>query len=114
MAPFFIPLVFGKSYEVAVAPVLILIFSAPSSSRGAMFSAIWKSPKKPSTAAKGQGVGLLLTITMLPVAIIYLGIDVAVVLNPGLFCRGSMAVESVCLRVYVLRKKSLGIARIRD
>jgi stage V sporulation protein B len=81
LAPFFIPLVFGKSYEVAVVPALILIFSAPLLSLGAMFSAIWKSAGKPLTAAKGQGVGLLLTIAMLPVAIIYLGIDGAAIVS---------------------------------
>ena len=66
LAPFFIPLVFGKSYEMSVAPALILILSAPLLSLGAMFSAIWKSAGKPLVAAKGQGIGLLLTVVTLP------------------------------------------------
>jgi O-antigen/teichoic acid export membrane protein len=86
LAPFFIPMVFGKSYEMAVPPALILIFSAPLLSLGAMFSAIWKSAGKPLTAAKGQGVGLLLTIVTLPAAIIYLGIDGAAVVSIVVYC----------------------------
>jgi stage V sporulation protein B len=86
LAPFFIPLAFGKSYEAAVAPALILIFSAPLLSLGAIFSAIWKSAGMPLTAAKGQGVGLLLTIVSLPVAIIYFGIDGAAIVSILVYC----------------------------
>ncbi len=86
LAPFFIPLVFGKSYEMAVPPALILIFSAPLLSLGAMFSAIWKSAGKPLVAAKGQGIGLLLTIVSLPAAITYLGIDGAAIVSILVYC----------------------------
>ncbi len=86
LAPFFIPIVFGKSYDMAVPPALILIFSAPLLSLGAMFSAIWKSAGRPLTAAKGQGLGLLLTVVTLPAAIIYLGIDGAAVVSIVVYC----------------------------
>lgn len=74
MAPFIIPLVFGKSYEGAVTPALILVLSSTVLSLSAMYSAIWKSAGKPLTAAKAQGVGLFLTVISLPLAITYLGI----------------------------------------
>jgi O-antigen/teichoic acid export membrane protein len=74
MAPFIIPLIFGKSYRGAVTPALILVLSSPVLSLSAMYSAVWKSAGKPLTAAKAQGVGLLLTIISLPLAIAYLGI----------------------------------------
>jgi O-antigen/teichoic acid export membrane protein len=80
-APFLIPLLFGKSYEMAVVPALVLIFSAPLLSLGAMFSAIWKSAGKPLAAAKGQGIGLLLTVVTLPAAIICFGIDGAAIVS---------------------------------
>lgn len=81
LAPFFIPMVFGESYKMAVAPALILITSAPLLSLGAIFSAIWKSAGKPLVAAKGQAIGLLLTVLMLPPAIIYFGIDGAAIVS---------------------------------
>jgi len=74
MAPFIIPLVFGKSYEGAVTPALILVLSSTVLSLSAMYSAIWKSAGKPLTAAKAQGVGLFLTVISLPLAITYLSI----------------------------------------
>jgi O-antigen/teichoic acid export membrane protein len=74
LAPIVIPLVFGKAYEMAVEPALILVLGSPVLSLSAMYSAIWKSAGKPLTAAKAQGIGLLLTIISLPIAIIYLGI----------------------------------------
>ena len=81
LAPFFIPLVFGRSYSPAVAPALILILSAPLLSLGATFSAIWKSAGKPLVAAKAQGIGLVVTLVTLPPAIIYLGIDGAALVS---------------------------------
>jgi len=81
LAPFFIPFVFGASYAAAVPPALILILSSPLLSLGAMLSAIWKSAGKPLTAAKGQGIGLILTVVTLPAAIIYLGIDGAAIVS---------------------------------
>jgi O-antigen/teichoic acid export membrane protein len=81
LAPFFIPFVFGKSYAAAVPAALILILSSPLLSLGAMLSAIWKSAGKPLTAAKGQGIGLVLTVVTLPAAIIYLGIDGAAIVS---------------------------------
>jgi len=74
MAPVIIPLVFGKSYEGAVTPALILVLSSTVLSLSAMYSAIWKSAGQPLTAAKAQGVGLLLTVISLPLAIAYFGI----------------------------------------
>jgi O-antigen/teichoic acid export membrane protein len=74
LAPFIIPFVFGRGYEMAVPPALILIVSSPVLSLSAMFSAIWKSAGKPLVAAKAQGVGLLLTVISLPIAIRYFGI----------------------------------------
>jgi O-antigen/teichoic acid export membrane protein len=74
LAPFFIPLVFGKSYDGAVEPALILVLSSPLLSLSAIYSALWKSAGKPLIAAKGQGIGLLLTVLSLPIAIEYLGI----------------------------------------
>jgi O-antigen/teichoic acid export membrane protein len=55
-------------------------------SLGAMFSAIWKSAGKPLTAARGQGIGLLLTIVTLPAAIFYLGIDGAALVSIVVYC----------------------------
>ena len=81
LAPFLIPLLFGKSYEAAVVPALVLIFSAPLLSLGAMFSAIWKSAGKPLAAAKGQRIGLLLTVVTLPAAITCFGIDGAAIVS---------------------------------
>ena len=81
LAPFLIPLLFGNSYEMAVVPALVLIFSAPLLSLGAMFSAIWKSAGKPLAAAKGQGIGLLLTVVTLPVGITCFGIDGAAIVS---------------------------------
>jgi O-antigen/teichoic acid export membrane protein len=81
LAPFFIPLVFGKSYEMSIAPALILILSAPLLSLDATFSAIWKSAGKPLTAAKGEGIGLALTVVALPIAIIHFGIDGAAIVS---------------------------------
>jgi stage V sporulation protein B len=74
LAPIFIPLVFGKSYEMSITPALILILSAPLLALDAIFSAIWKSAGKPLVAAKAEGIGLVLTVVALPVAIIHFGI----------------------------------------
>ena len=74
LAPVVIPLVFGRNYRMAVEPALILIASSPILSLSAMFSAIWKSAGRPLVAAKAQGIGLLLTIMSLPIAIAYCGI----------------------------------------
>jgi O-antigen/teichoic acid export membrane protein len=81
LAPFFIPLVFGKSYRMAVAPALILILSSPMLSLSAMSSAIWKSAGKPLVAAKAQGIGLIVTVMTLPIAITHFGIDGAAVVS---------------------------------
>lgn len=81
LAPIIIPMVFGKGYEMAVEPALILILSSPILSLSAMFSAIWKSAGKPLVAAKAQGVGLVLTLITLPAAIIYLGIVGAAIVS---------------------------------
>lgn len=81
LAPVFIPLVFGKSYDMSIAPALILILSAPLLSLDATFSAIWKSAGKPLVAAKGQGIGLMLTVVTLPIAIIHFGIDGAAIVS---------------------------------
>jgi O-antigen/teichoic acid export membrane protein len=81
LAPFFIPLVFGKSYKMAVAPALILILSSPLLSLSAMSSAIWKSAGKPLIAAKAQGIGLIVTVVTLPAAITYFGIDGAAIVS---------------------------------
>jgi O-antigen/teichoic acid export membrane protein len=81
LAPFFIPLVFGKSFDMSVAPALILIISAPLLSLDATFSAIWKSAGKPLVAAKGEGIGLVLTVVALPIAIINFGIDGAAIVS---------------------------------
>jgi O-antigen/teichoic acid export membrane protein len=81
LAPLFIPLVFGKSFEMSVAPALILILSAPLLSLDATFSAIWKSAGKPLVAARGEGIGLVLTVVTLPVAITRFGIDGAAVVS---------------------------------
>jgi O-antigen/teichoic acid export membrane protein len=81
LAPTIIPFVFGKSYEMAVKPALILIVSSPVLSLNAMFSAVWKSAGKPLEAAKAQSIGLLLTVICLPVAISYLGIIGAAIVS---------------------------------
>jgi O-antigen/teichoic acid export membrane protein len=81
IAPIFIPLVFGRSYDGAVKPALILVLSSPLLSLSAMFAAIWKSAGKPLVAAKAQGAGLLLTLLSLPVAIHYFGIVGAAVVS---------------------------------
>jgi O-antigen/teichoic acid export membrane protein len=81
LAPFFIPLVFGNSYQGAVTPALILILSSPLLSVGAMLSSIWKSAGKPLTAAKAQGIGLVLTVATLIPAIRYAGIEGAAIVS---------------------------------
>lgn len=81
LAPVLIPLLFGNSYKPAVAPALILILSSPLLSLSAMFSAIWKSAGDPLVPAKGQGLGLILTVATLPIAIVSLGIDGAAIVS---------------------------------
>jgi O-antigen/teichoic acid export membrane protein len=81
LAPIIIPFVFGKSYEMAVKPALILIVSSPILSLSAMFSAIWKSAGKPLEAAKAQSIGLLITLICLPVAISHFGIIGAAIVS---------------------------------
>jgi antigen flippase len=81
LAPFFIPLVFGKSYDMSIAPAFILILSAPLLSLDATFSAIWKSAGKPLVAAKAEGIGLILTVVALPIAITHFGIDGAAIVS---------------------------------
>jgi enterobacterial common antigen flippase len=81
LAPFFIPLVFGKSYDMSITPAFILILSAPLLSLDATFAAIWKSAGKPLVAAKGEGIGLILTVVTLPIAIIHFGIDGAAIVS---------------------------------
>lgn len=81
ISPIFIPVVFGKSYEAAVKPALILVLSSPLLSLSAMYAAIWKSAGKPLVAAKAQGAGLVLTVLSLPVAIHYFGIIGAAVVS---------------------------------
>ncbi len=81
LAPFFIPLVFGNTYRMAVEPALILILSSPMLALGAMFSSIWKSAGKPLVAAKAQGCGLIITVATLSGAIRYFGIDGAAIVS---------------------------------
>lgn len=81
LAPVLIPILFGNNYKMAVAPALILILSAPLLSLSAMYSAIWKSAGDPLVPAKGQGIGLLLTLITLPIAIASLGIDGAAIVS---------------------------------
>lgn len=79
--PYFVPLVFGKQYNLVTVPALILIASSPMTFISAMLSAVWQSAGKPLIAARAHGVGLVVTVATLWFAIKLFGIDGAAMVS---------------------------------
>jgi O-antigen/teichoic acid export membrane protein len=75
VAPFIIPLVFGRSFSGATLPAIILVAGGPLLAVDALLAAIWKAAGVPIEAAKREGIGLLATIALLYPAIRLWGIN---------------------------------------